>query len=119
MADKAVVICTGQPGTGRDLLLRKLGEKQDFFHHHLFDYIVKEAEKEGYTLNKRNVLDFYDGKPDKLEAFRAEALKRIINETPAAFKFYRGLNVTFYPNSTTGIFQIYVEINRAQKFYNI
>ena len=81
MSDKIVVICTGQPGTGRDLLLRELRKRQDFFHHHLFDYIVKEAEKEGYILNKRNVLDFYDSKPDKLEAFRVEALKRIIGET--------------------------------------
>ena len=80
MSNKAVVICTGQPGTGRDYLLQELKKKKDFFHYHLFDYIVKEAEKEGYILNKRNVLDFYDGKPDKLEAFRTQALKLIIDE---------------------------------------
>lgn len=80
MQDKVIVICTGQPGTGRDLFLRELSKKQDFFHVHLFEYIVEEAEKEGYSLTKRNVLDFYDGKPDKLEAFRASALKRIIAE---------------------------------------
>jgi len=80
MSEKVVVICTGQPGTGRDLLLQELGKKRDFFHYHLFEYIVEEAEKEGYILNKRNVLDFYDGKPDKLEAFRSKALRRIIAE---------------------------------------
>ena len=80
MASKVVVICTGQPGTGRDAYLRELRAKQDFFHYHLFEYIVEEGEKEGYILNKRNVLDFYDSKPDKLESFRARALKRIIGE---------------------------------------
>jgi adenylate kinase len=80
MANKVVVICTGQPGTARDLYLQELKRKQDFFYYHLFEYIVEEAEKEGYTLNTRNVLDFYDGKPDKLEAFRAKALKRITAE---------------------------------------
>ena len=80
MTSKVVVICTGQPGTGRDSYLQELRAKQDFFHYHLFEYIVEEGEKEGYILNKRNVLDFYDSKPDKLESFRAKALKRIIEE---------------------------------------
>jgi len=80
MSTKVVVICTGQPGTGRDEYLQKLREKQDFFYYHLFEYIVKEAEKEGFILSKLNVLDFYDSKPGKLEAFRAEALRKIIEE---------------------------------------
>jgi adenylate kinase len=80
MTIKTVVVCTGQPGTSRELYLQELRTKRDFFHYHLFEYIVEEAEKEGYTLNERNVLDFYDGKPDKLEAFRAKALARIIEE---------------------------------------
>lgn len=103
---KVVVICTGQPGTGRDLYLQELRRKHDFFYYHLFEYIVEEAEKEGYALNKLNVLDFYDSNPDKLETFRAEALRRIIEEigersgvhvisTPYHFewkgKAYRGL----------------------------
>ncbi|MCD6263931.1 AAA family ATPase [Candidatus Bathyarchaeota archaeon] len=77
---RVVVVCTGQPGSGRDEYLQELRERQGFFYYHLFNYIVEEAEKEGYTLNKLNVLDFYDSKPDKLEEFRARALRRIIEE---------------------------------------
>jgi adenylate kinase len=75
-----VVICTGQPGTGRDEYLKELQEKHDFHYYHLFEYIVEEAEKQGYKLNKLNVLDFYDSKPTQLEDFRAQALKRITVE---------------------------------------
>lgn len=103
---RTVVICTGQPGTGRDEYLQELMSKRDFHYYHLFDYIVKEAEKQGYTLNKLNVLDFYDSKPGLLESFRAKALKRIIERikktdgvhiisTPYHFewkgKYYEGL----------------------------
>ncbi|MCW4020462.1 MAG: ATP-binding protein [Candidatus Bathyarchaeota archaeon] len=77
---KVVVICTGQPGAGRDEYLQELRSRRDFFYYHLFEYIVEEAEKQGYTLNKLNVLDFYDSKPGILEAFRAQALKKIIAE---------------------------------------
>ena len=77
---KVVVICSGQPGSGRDEYLQELKDKQEFFYYHLFEYIVEEAEEQGYILNKLNVLDFYDSKPDQLERFRAEALKRIIDE---------------------------------------
>jgi len=77
---KTVVICTGQPGSGRDEYLDELRKKRDFFYYHLFDYIVEEAEKQGYILNKLNVLDFYDSKPVQFEAFRAEALKKIIDD---------------------------------------
>ena len=80
MPSRVVVVCTGQPGSGRDGYLQELREKQEFFYYHLFEYIVEEAKKEGYTLNKMNVLDFYDSKPDKLEAFRSEALRRITRE---------------------------------------
>jgi len=77
---KIVVICTGQPGAGRDEYLQGLKEKHDFSYYHLFEYIVKEAEKQGYTLSKLNVLDFYDSKPGRLEEFRAEAVRNIIAE---------------------------------------
>jgi len=78
--NRTVVICTGQPGAGRDEYLQEMRAQQDFHYYHLFDYIVEEAEKQGFTLNKLNVLDFYDSKPGRLEAFRASALKRIIEE---------------------------------------
>ena len=77
---RTVVICNGQPGAGRDEYLEELRAQRGFHYYHLFDYIVEEAEKQGFTLNKLNVLDFYDSKPGKLEAFRASALKRIIGE---------------------------------------
>jgi adenylate kinase len=77
---KTVVICAGQPGSGRDEYLQELRDKRDAFYYHLFEYLVEEAEKQGYTLNKLNVLDFYDSKPMQLEGFRAAALERIIKE---------------------------------------
>ncbi len=77
---KTVVICAGQPGSGRDEYLQELRSKRDFFYYHLFEYLVEEAEKQGYILNKLNVLDFYDSKPMQLESFRAAALERIIKE---------------------------------------
>ena len=80
LTKKAIVICTSQPGTGRDQYLQELRKKREFFYYHLFDYIVSEAEKEGYTLSTQNVLDFYDSKPAKLESFRAKALTRITSE---------------------------------------
>lgn len=76
-----MVICCGQPGSGRDDYLEELRRRQEFSYYHLFDYIVEEARSEGYYLSKLNVLDFYDSKPDKLEAFREAAIKRIIEET--------------------------------------
>ncbi len=42
--------------------------------------MLKKLKKQGYTLNKLNVLDFYDSKPMQLESFRAAALERIIKE---------------------------------------
>ena len=80
MSDQVVVICSGQPGSSRDEYLEELKRKQDFFYYHLFDYIVEEAEKQGFTLNKLNILDFYDSNPDKLEALRSRALGKIIEE---------------------------------------
>ncbi len=77
---KTVVICAGQPGSGRDEYLEELKNKRDFFYYHLFEYLVEEAQKQGYALNKLNVLDFYDSKPMQLENFRAAALERIIRE---------------------------------------
>lgn len=79
-SEQVVVVCTGQPGSERDEYLLELKQKRDFFYYHLFDYIVEEAGKDDYVLNKLNVLDFYDSKPDKLEGFRAQAIKRIIEE---------------------------------------
>lgn len=81
MSERIVVICCGQPGSGRDDYLEELRRRQEFSYYHLFDYIVEEARSEGYYLSKLNVLDFYDSKPDKLEAFREAAIKRIIEET--------------------------------------
>ena len=80
MSERVVVVCAGQPGSERDEYLQELSEKREFFYYHLFDYIVEEASREGYVLSKLNVLDFYDSKPDKLEAFRAQAIRRIIEE---------------------------------------
>jgi len=77
---KTVIICAGQPGSGRDEYLDELRNKCDFYYYHLFEYLVEEAEKQGYALNKLNVLDFYDSKPMQLENFRAAALERIIKE---------------------------------------
>jgi adenylate kinase len=78
--NNTVVICAGQPGSGRDEYLQELKDKRDVFYYHLFEYLVEEAEKQGYILNKLNVLDFYDSKPMQLESLRAAALERIINE---------------------------------------
>lgn len=80
MCERVVVVCAGQPGSERDEYLQELNEKREFFYYHLFDYIVEEASRDGYVLSKLNVLDFYDSKPDKLEAFRAQAIRRIIEE---------------------------------------
>jgi len=93
MLSKTVVICCGQPGAGRDEYLQELRSQQDFHYYHLFDYIVEESEKQGFTLNKLNVLDFYDSKPGLLEAFRASALKRIIDE----IRKKRGVHVISTP----------------------
>ncbi len=78
--NNTVVICAGQPGSGRDEYLQELKDKRAVFYYHLFEYLVEEAEKQGYILNKLNVLDFYDSKPMQLESFRAAALERIIKE---------------------------------------
>ena len=83
LTKKAIVICTSQPGTGRDQYLQELRKKKEFFYYHLFEYIVDEAKKEGYTLNTQNVLDFYDSEPTKLESFRTKALSRITSEIQA------------------------------------
>ncbi|MBS7656394.1 AAA family ATPase [Candidatus Bathyarchaeota archaeon] len=77
---KTVVICAGQPGSGRDEYLEELRNRHDFFYYHLFEYLVEEAEKQGYTLNKLNVLDFYDSNPVQFEKFRVASLERIIKE---------------------------------------
>jgi len=80
MSERVVVICTGQPGSGRDEYLDDIATKRQFHYYHIFDYLVEEAEKGGYVLNKQNVLDFYDSNPERLESFRVAALKRIVAE---------------------------------------
>jgi len=77
---KTIVICAGQPGSGRDEYLNELRSKCEFNYYHLFEYIVEESEKQGYNLSKLNVLDFYDSNPTQLENFRTLALQRIIKE---------------------------------------
>lgn len=76
------VLCAGPPGSDRDnytQMLCELGEsrKTPISYYHLFDYIVEEAKLGGYSLNKINILDFFLNNPDKLLAFRKEAVGKI------------------------------------------
>ena len=124
MSSRVVVICTGQPGSGRDEYLQELRGNQGFSYYHLFEYIVEEAKKEGYILNKLNVLDFYDSEPGKLEAFRAEGLRRIIGDirersgvhiisTPYHFewkgKSYKGLKLEEVKTLDPDLFLVIVD----------
>jgi len=93
MSEKFTIICTGAPGSGRDEILSQVREKSSFFYYHLFEYIVEEAKKGGYNLNKFNVLDFYDSQPNKLENFRIKALEKIINE----IKSRKGVHIVSTP----------------------
>jgi len=75
--DRRVVICTGPPGNGRDEILMKMREKISFHYYHMFEYIVEEARLEGTNLSKLNILDFYDSKPEKMEAYHKVAIGKI------------------------------------------
>jgi adenylate kinase len=79
------VLCAGPPGSDRDnyiqILCKLAGPKKTpVSHHHLFDFIVEEAKLNGYSLNKVNILDFFLNNPDKLLAFRMEAVKKMGEE---------------------------------------
>jgi len=77
---KRVIICTGAPGNGRDEMLNELDDIASFGYHHLFQYIVKEARLDGTSLNKINILDFYDSQPEKMEDYRKQAIRKIVAE---------------------------------------
>ncbi len=75
---KRVIICNGPPGNGRDDLINSLKSKASFGYHHLFQYIVEEARFDGTNLTKINILDFYDSQPEKMEQYRKEAIRKIV-----------------------------------------
>ncbi|UCH57187.1 MAG: hypothetical protein JSV18_07600 [Candidatus Bathyarchaeota archaeon] len=79
-SERRVIVCTGSPGNGRDDLLLQMRETQNFHYHHLFQYIVEEAELEDTTLSKMNILDFYDSSPERMERFHKAAIARIVQE---------------------------------------
>lgn len=78
--NKRVIIFNGPPGNGRDTILRDLKEIASFGYHHLFEYIVEEAELDNTHLTKINILDFYDSQPEKMEQYRLKAIQRINHE---------------------------------------
>ena len=78
--NKRVIIFNGPPGNGRDKILRDLKEIASFGYHHLFEYIVEEAELDNTHLTKINILDFYDSQPEKMEQYRLKAIQRINHE---------------------------------------
>ena len=113
------VLCAGPPGSDRDnyvQTLRELGEfkKTPIGCHHLFDYIVEEAKLGGYSLNKINILDFFLNNPDKLLAFRKEAVKKIVrkmkDEPPTAHLLSTPYFFEWKGESLTGLSSDEIEI---------
>ena len=78
--ERRVIVCAGSPGNGRDDILLKMKEIQNFNYHHLFEYIVEEAKLEDTNLTKINILDFYDSSPDKMDQFHKAAVQKIKEE---------------------------------------
>jgi len=79
------VLCTGPPSSGRDNYIEELcklaeSSKKSIRCYHLFDFIVKEAELKGYSLNKLNILDFFLNNPEKMLDFRMNAVKKVGEE---------------------------------------
>ncbi|HUS78597.1 MAG TPA: AAA family ATPase [Patescibacteria group bacterium] len=81
--EKRVVVCTGPPGNGRDEILLKMKEMQNFHYYHMFEYIVKEARLDGTNLTKLNILDFYDSQPEKMNQYHRVAVEKITAEIDA------------------------------------
>ncbi|MHA2394517.1 MAG: AAA family ATPase [Promethearchaeota archaeon] len=86
MTDSYLILCTGPPGSGRDVFLESIIEysknkEKDLHYHHLFDYIQEVSLEEGFRVNKLNILDFYLNSPEKIRRYRNRAIERILEET--------------------------------------
>jgi hypothetical protein len=77
---RRVIICNGPPGSGRDEIIVKMKDRVSFGYHHLFQYIVEEASSDGTNLTKINILDFYDSQPEKMERYRQEAIRKMVEK---------------------------------------
>ncbi|UCH36938.1 MAG: AAA family ATPase [Candidatus Bathyarchaeota archaeon] len=84
MRKKLTVLCTGNPGSGRDEYLQRMltvdNAAQTINYYHLYDYIIQKCETEGYRLNKQTILDFVISNPREIERIRSLAIDEICSE---------------------------------------
>lgn len=78
-------LCTGPPGSGRDDYIRdlcKLAKSvgREIQYHHLYEYIISEAKRGGYSLNRLSILDFFLNNPEKMLNFRMNAIKEVCDK---------------------------------------
>jgi len=79
-------LCTGIPGSGRDLYIeqmRKIAKRkgEEVNYHHVFDYIVQNAKDIGFRIHKLNVLDMFSTRPERIREFRTAAINDIAEKT--------------------------------------
>ena len=73
------------PGCNRDPFIELLKEKceeeeKEISIHHIFDYLIAEAQKQGKPINKKTILDFYDASPENMITLREKAIDTICDE---------------------------------------
>ena len=116
---KRVIIFNGPPGNGRDEILRDLKEIASFGYHHLFEYIVEEANLDNTHLSKINILDFYDSQPEKMEQYRLKAIQKInqeINRTGGVHVISTPVHFEWKGNRFQGLTEDDVELLNPDMF---
>ena len=79
------VLCTGIPGSRRDLYIKQMmkiaySKGKEITYYHLFDYIVQKAKDKGFKIHKLNILGMFSTRPDRIRTFRRIAIDGIIEK---------------------------------------
>ena len=84
MGDRQVIICAGNPGSGRDEYIQRMLEVYNkdgkIKYYHFFDYLLQKLRSEGFNLNKETILDFVANNQREIERIRAVAIDELCKE---------------------------------------
>lgn len=84
MGDRQVIICAGNPGSGRDEYIQKMlamyNKDGEIKYYHFYDYLLQKLRSEGFNLNKETILDFVANNQRETERIRAVTIDEICEE---------------------------------------
>ena len=84
MGDRQVILCAGNPGSGRDEYIQKMlalfNSDGRIKYYHFYDYLLQTLRSDGYNLNKETILDFVANNQRETERIRAATIDEICEE---------------------------------------